>query len=103
MPEWTPREGHSEGLLIEAIALEVAEAVVAVNRLPGAALETLLRFAGVDRDYGAAPLAFAQVTCADSLGHEIPAGTRLYCTTADGQAFVTMLVESPGVTIPSGS
>lgn len=103
MPEWTPREGHVEVLLIEALALEVAEAVVAVNRLPGATLETLLRFAGVDRDYGAAPIAFAQITCADTLGHEVPAGTRLYLTTADGQGFVTMLVESPGVNIPAGS
>ena len=103
LPEWTPREAHTEVLLIEALALEVAEAVVAVNRLPGATLETLLRFAGVDRDYGAAPLAFAQITCADTLGHEIPAGTRLYCATADGQGYVTMLVESPGVNIPQGS
>lgn len=103
MPEWTPREGAVEVLLLESVALAVAEAVVAVNRLPGATLETLLRFAGVDRDYGAAPIAFAQITCADTLGHEIPAGTRLYLTTADGQGFVTMLVESPGVRIPSGS
>lgn len=103
LPEWTPREGHVEVLLIEAIALEVAEAIVAVNRLPGATLETLLRFAGVDRDYGAAPIAFAQITCADTLGHEVPAGTRLYLTTADGQGVVTMLVESPGVNIPQGS
>lgn len=103
MPDWTPREGNVEVLLIEALALEVAEAVVAINRLPGATLETLLRFAGVDRDYGAAPTAFAQIMCADTLGHEIPAGTRLYLSTADGQGFVTMLVESPGVSIPSGS
>lgn len=103
MPEWTPREGHTEVLLIEAVALEIAEAVVAINRLPGATLETLLRFAGVDRDYGAAPTALAQITCADTLGHDIPAGTRLYLSTADGQGFVTMLVESPGVSIPPGS
>lgn len=103
MPEWVPREGHTEVLLIEALALEIAEAVVAVNRLPGATLETLLRFAGVDRDYGAAPTALAQIVCADTLGHEIPAGTRLYLSTADGQGYVTMLVESPGVSIPPGS
>lgn len=103
MPEWVPREGHTEVLLLESVALEVAEAVVAINRLPGATLETLLRFAGVDRDYGAAPTALAQIFCADTLGHEIPAGTRLYLATADGQGYVTMLVESPGVSIPAGS
>lgn len=103
MPEWTPREGHTEVLLIESLAIEIAEAVVALNRLPGATLETLLRFAGVDRDYGNAPTALAQIVCADTLGHEIPAGTRLYLSTADGQGYVTMLVEDPGVSIPPGS
>lgn len=103
MPDWTPREGHTEVLLIEALAIEIAEAVVALNRLPGATLETLLRFAGVNRDYGAAPTAFAQIICADTLGHDIPGGTRLYLSTADGQGYVTMLIESPGVTIPPGS
>lgn len=103
LPEWTPREGHVEVLLIEALALEMAEAVVAVNRLPGATLETLLRFAGVGRDFGAAPTATATITCADTVGHSIPGGTRIYAPTATGTGVVTMLVEPPGVEIPTGS
>jgi uncharacterized phage protein gp47/JayE len=103
MPEWTPLEGRTEVVLIESLALEMAEAIVAVNRLPGAVLETLLLLAGVTKDYGAAPTATVSVTCADTLGHTIPAGTRLYLATADGSGVVVMLVEPPGLEIPSGS
>jgi uncharacterized phage protein gp47/JayE len=103
LPEWTPLEGHTEVLLIEALALEMAEGIVAVNRLPGAVLETLLLLAGVTKDYGAAPTATVSITCADSLGHTIPAGTRAYLSTADGSGVVVMLVEPPGLDIPAGS
>lgn len=103
MPDWTPREASTEVLLIESMALEMAEAIAALNRLPGALLETLLRFLKVHKDYGRAPTATATVTCADSLGHTIPGGTRFYVPTADGTGAVVMLVEAPGVTIPVGS
>lgn len=103
MPEWNPMEGHTEVLLIEALGLEMSEAIVAVNRLPGAVLETLLLLAGVTKDYGAAPIATVSITCADTLGHSIPGGTRLYLSTADGSGVVVMLVEPPGLDIPAGS
>jgi uncharacterized phage protein gp47/JayE len=103
LPEWTPLEGHTEVLLIEALALEMAEAIVAINRLPGAVLETLLRFANVSRDFGAAPTAQATITVADLAGHDIPAGTRLFAPTADGIGIVTLLVRPPGLAIPAGS
>jgi len=103
LPEWQPVEGHTEVLLIEALALELSEAIVAVNRLPGALLEALLRFAGVSRDFGAAPVATATVVCADALGHDIPGGTRIYAPTADGSGVVVMLVEPPGLTIAAGA
>jgi Baseplate J-like protein len=103
MPDWTPREANVEVLLIEAMALEMSEGIAAINRLPGALLETLLRFLRVTKDYGAAPIATAAVTCADLLGHTIPGGTRFYVPTADGTGAVVMLVEAPGITIPVGS
>lgn len=102
LPEWTPSEASTEVLLMEGLGLQVSEAVVAINRLPGAVLETLLRFAGVEKDYGAAPTAVAQVVCADTAGHTIPGGTRFYLPTADGSDVVVMLVEPPGVDIPTG-
>lgn len=102
MPGWVPREGHTEVLLLESLALELSEGIVAVNRVPGAVLETLLQLFEVFKDYGAAPTALATITVADLAGHQIPAGTRLYVDTVDGTGVVTMLVEPPGLIIPTG-
>ncbi len=76
-PEWQPREGNTEVALIEALALEVEEVTFAVNRLPGAVLEVLLRLYGLTRDAGAPATATVTFTLSDQLAHTIPAGTRL--------------------------
>ena len=36
LPGWVPREGNTEVLIMEALALQIAEGIVAINRLPGA-------------------------------------------------------------------
>ncbi len=101
LPGWIPSEGNTEVLLMESFALEIAEAIVAVNRLPGAVVQALLLIAGVDKDAGAAPIASATFTLGDSIGHTIPGGTRIYLPMDDGSS-VTFLVEPPGLTIASG-
>lgn len=101
LPGWVPREGNTEVLILESVALEIAEAIVAVNRLPGAVVQALLLLAGVDRDYGAAPIASATFTMGDGNGYTIPAGTRVYLPLGDGTT-VTFLVEPPGLTIAAG-
>lgn len=102
IPELEIREGAVEVMLIESLALETSEAVVAVNRVPGAVVETVLHLASVDRDYGAPAFADATITLGDTLGHTIPGGTRLFLPLADGSA-VTFLVEPPNVTVAPGS
>ena len=52
LPGWQPREGNVEVMLLEANAAITAELVAAVNRMPGAVLETLLRLFGADRSLG---------------------------------------------------
>lgn len=103
LPGWVPREGNAEVLIMESLALEMAEAIVAVNRLPGAVIAAFLLIAGVDRDFGAAPIASATFTLGDTVGHTIPGGTRVYLSLDDGST-VTFLVEPPGLTVaPGGS
>ncbi|HET9144145.1 baseplate J/gp47 family protein [Actinophytocola sp.] len=102
LPGWVPREGNTEVVLMESLALEISEAVVAINRVPGAVVAALLLLAGVDKDYGAAPVATATFTLGDTLGHTIPGGTRLYLVLDDGTT-VTFLVEPPGLTVAPGS
>lgn len=101
LPGWVPREGNTEVVLMESLALEISEAVVAINRVPGAVVAALLLLAGVDKDYGAAPIATATFTLGDTLGHTIPGGTRLYLVLDDGTT-ITFLVEPPGLTVDPG-
>lgn len=103
LPGWVQREGHTEVVVLEGVALEVSEGIAAVNRLPGAVIEGVLQLFEVFKSYGAAPTALAELYCADTVGHTIPGGTRMYLTTIDGSGVVTMLVEPPGVIIPQGS
>lgn len=101
LPGWIPREGNVEILVIEAVALELAEQIVAINRLPGAVVEAVITMAGVEKDYGQPPDATATITLGDTLGHTLPAGTRVYLPLSDGST-VTFLIEDPGVTIAPG-
>lgn len=76
-PGFTPRVGSTERVLLEAMALLVAETGYGINRLPGAVTEVLLRLYGVERSDGVAATATATFTVADDLGYVIPVDTRL--------------------------
>lgn len=101
LPGWTPREGNTESLVIESLALEIAELIVAINRMPGAVVEAIITMAGVSRDFGQPPDATATITFGDILGHTLPTGTRIYLPLSDGTT-VTFLVEPPGLTVAPG-
>jgi hypothetical protein len=101
LPEWEPREGHTEVLLMESLALEVAQLVFAINRVPGAILEVLLRLYGVDRDPGAFPAGTATFTFVDDTGHNLPLGTRVAVSVPgldDSMVFATIT----NVDVPEG-
>lgn len=100
-PAWIPREGNTELVLMESIALAVAENVATINRLPGAVVEAVLQLAGVFRDFGAPATATATIAVADGLGYTIPTGTRFYLPLANGT--VVFLSQAPDVQIPSGA
>lgn len=100
-PGWIAREGNTEILLMEAIALAVAENVVAINRLPGAVVEAILQLAGVAKDFGAPAVTTATINVADGLGYTIPTGTRFYLQLANGTTIV-FLAMSPDTQIAPG-
>jgi hypothetical protein len=102
LPEWEPREGHTEVMLMESLALEVAESVFAINRLPGTILEVLMRLYGVDRDAGSPPTATILFTASDDTGHTIPAGTRVALTIA-GEEEPVVFATSAAVVIAAGA
>jgi uncharacterized phage protein gp47/JayE len=101
-PGWVAREGNTEILLMEAIALAVAENVATINRLPGAVVEAILQLAGVTKDFGAPATVTATLTVADGLGYTIPTGTRFYLQLANGTT-VVFLAMAPDTQIAPGN
>ncbi len=77
LPGWLPQEGNVEVTLIEALALQVSELVYAINRITGATTEILLQLFGIFRNPGSPPTASVTFTLGDTLGHTVPAGTRI--------------------------
>lgn len=88
-PEWVPREGNLEVVLLEAFATVVAETVYAANRAPAAIMVELLQLYGLTRDAGDFPLATLRFTLADN-GQErsVPIMTRVLVTNADGESML---------------
>lgn len=74
-PEWQPREGNIEVVLLETMAEMVTESVFAINRLPGAITEVLLSMYGIERDAGTAPTTTLTFYMSGTTGYTIPAGT----------------------------
>jgi uncharacterized phage protein gp47/JayE len=100
-PGWVAREGNTEILIMETIALGIAENVATINRLPGAVVEAVLHLAGVDKDFGAPAQATATLNLADGLGYSIPTGTKFYLPLATGT--VVFLSQAPDVQIAPGN
>lgn len=84
-PDWTPREGNTEVVILEQVAAMVEENVYALNQLPGGIVEVFLRLFGLDRDQGAPPAAVVRFTVTSSVGQTIPAGTTVRLPMGDGE------------------
>jgi Ubiquitin-activating enzyme E1 FCCH domain len=77
-PEFEPREGSIETVLLQAIALETQQAVYAINRLPGATVEVLLRLLDVERNNGAYASATVRFVGFTPETFTVPIGTRMF-------------------------
>lgn len=99
LPGFVWEAGRVETVLIEAMALQIAELVFAVNRLPTAIVQQLLALFEVEPDRGEEATVTVQFTLSDALGHTVPTGTRfrvqvgddlvLFATTEDAVALPT--------------
>lgn len=75
LPEWVPRETNTEVILLEALALQAAELIFVVNRLPDGIVEVLLKLFGLERSNGSPPVASLNFHMVNNAGYTIPAGT----------------------------
>lgn len=80
LPGWVPREDSTEVILMEAMALEVAEAVFSINRLPSTIMMSMLHLFGLKRHEGALPTTTITLTV-NATGNAIPAGARFTMNT----------------------
>lgn len=88
-PEFQPMEGTMESVILQAIALEVAELVRSINRLPGGVLQALLQLFDVARQNGTPPSAMVRINGSSLTSVTVPAGTRLfYQATTDSTPLV---------------
>src|SRR4051794_9970409 len=72
VPEFVPVEGSIEVELLEALALQVAEAAYAINRVPGAVAQIIMQLFGITMFTGTQPTADITFTLSDNLGHVVP-------------------------------
>lgn len=75
LPDWVPREGNIEVMLLSMMAAQVAETVYTINRLPNGMMEALLMLFGIERSSGTPPVADLVFTMTNTTGYTIPAGT----------------------------
>lgn len=102
LPELTLREGMMETILLEAVALEVAESIFAINRLPDGMTEVLLQFFGLTRDSGQPPIADLTFQIAGPQGATIPAGSTFVLDIGNGIDPLLFTTDAELV-IPAGS
>lgn len=78
LPEWTPRVGNVEYVLLEALVDRITVLVFSLEEVPTRLLEQLLRLYGITRDSGAPAQAVIEIeTTGASSVYQVPAGTRL--------------------------
>jgi hypothetical protein len=103
LPEWVPVEGNTEVVLLEGVALQVAQEVFTINQLPRVVFEALLAVNGVVRQPGAfSTVQIALWTSPGLTGDlRLPLGTRFRVPLPDGTTvdFLTTAAE----TVPVGA
>ena len=78
LPEWTPRVGNVEYVLLEALVDRITVLVFSLEEVPTRLLEQLLRLYGITRDSGAPAQAVIEIeTTGASSVYQVPTGTRL--------------------------
>lgn len=78
LPEFEPVDGSIETVLLQAMALEVQDLVVSINRLPGGVVQALLGLIGIPKKTATKSTGIAKFTANGSLPVELDSGTRLF-------------------------
>lgn len=92
MPEWQPRQGNTEMVLIQALALQLGPETLAMNIMPFRMLEQLMLLYGVRRDPGTPATGRIKLTVSPSAATQtIPAGSIFRLPTGDSGLTVDLI------------
>lgn len=78
LPEYQPREGTIELVMLQSMALQIQEAITTLNRLPGAMTEVMLGLLDVERNAGSLATAIVKFSGTTTTSFTVPSGTRMY-------------------------
>lgn len=99
LPQWEPRNGSLEVVLVEAAAVGMADLVYAANRVMGSMVEGLISLYGVTRDEGTPATGTVRLTLTGSPTTTIEEGTLFRIEDADSMLVATESVEVTGGTL----
>jgi uncharacterized phage protein gp47/JayE len=77
LPEWQPREGNVEVVLLEQFAVVVAALAARLETVVPLVSEQIIAMTGFARDDGEPAQVTCEFTMSDTLGHTLDIGTRL--------------------------
>lgn len=104
LPEFNPRAGTVEDAMLEAMAYVSGLTTGAINRLPNALMEGILRLMGFTRSEATFASGNVIFTAIDDTGLTIPDGTQVSFSEATADGVVTHIFETTeSVTIAEGS
>ncbi len=99
LPQWEPRNGSLEVVLMEACAVGMSDLIYAANRTLGALVEGLISLYGVTRDEGTAATGTVRLTLTGSQTVTIDEGTLFRLEDADSMLIATETVTVTGTTV----
>lgn len=77
LPEWEPREGNTEIVLLEGLAVMLGPLILSMQMAPREMMEQLMALYGVERDPGTAASVTLEIRTSPSASEKtVPAGTR---------------------------
>jgi hypothetical protein len=99
LPQWEPKNGSLETVIMEATAVGMSDLVYAANRVLGALVEGVINLYGITRDEGSPATGTVRLTLTGSPTTTIDEGTLFRIEDADSMLVATETVTVTGSTV----
>lgn len=104
MPEWKPRGGNTELVLMESLAIMLGPEILAVQLVAPRMVEQLMNLYGITRNPGAPAKGRVEIQVTNSAPTQvIPAGTRLRLPLGDAIPSIDLFTDEPLTIVTSST